>query len=185
MRAYKGFHKNLSCTLGKGTFYFEPGKWYREKDAKCANTGFHATDNPLDVLSYYNEADDRYFIVELGGNVDEDGTNSRIAAPKIRLCREITIDEMYKQGVIWLVKHPKAQPAKVIKSETGEPDGRGNLIVRGKHPRARGNIGDKLYIIREDRSGNILEVGAFVVDGEKILPDVYYDVQGRKVNAKK
>ena len=29
MRAYKGFHKDLNCTMGKGVFYYEPGKWYR------------------------------------------------------------------------------------------------------------------------------------------------------------
>lgn len=39
MRAYKGFHKDLNCTMGKGVFYYEPGKWYREQEARCADTG--------------------------------------------------------------------------------------------------------------------------------------------------
>jgi len=30
-----------------------------------------------------------------------------------------------------------------------------------------------------------VEIGAFKVDGIKILPDVYYDAKGRRVNEKK
>ena len=44
MRAYKGFHKDLNCTMGKGVFYYEPGKWYSEQEARCADTGFHYAD---------------------------------------------------------------------------------------------------------------------------------------------
>ena len=185
MRAYKGFHKDLSCTMGRGVFYFEPGKWYSEQEAKCANTGFHATDNPLDVLSYYRNEDDRYFIVELRGNIDEDGCGSRIAAPEIMLLKELTIDDLYRQGVLWIAKHPKAEPAAVVRLGTGEAYRNENVIVRGKHPKARGKIGDNLYIIREDRTGDIVEIGTYKVDGIKILPDVYYDAKGRRVNEKK
>lgn len=48
--AYKGFNKDLTCTMGNGTFQYKPGVWYKEEKAHCARTGFHATDNPLDVL---------------------------------------------------------------------------------------------------------------------------------------
>ena len=53
--AYKGFNKDLTCTMGNGTFQYKPGVWYKEEKAHCARTGFHATDNPLDVLGYYRE----------------------------------------------------------------------------------------------------------------------------------
>ena len=79
MLAYKGFNSNLTCTMGKGTFQYEQGVKYTEENAHCGADGFHATDNPLGVLSYYNKSDDRYFLVELGGNIDEDGVNSRIS----------------------------------------------------------------------------------------------------------
>lgn len=98
MRAYKGFHKDLNCTMGKGVFYYEPGKWYSEEEARCANTGFHATDNPLEVLRWYSNEGDRYFAVELRGNIDEDGIGSRIAAPEIMLVKELTIDDLYRPG---------------------------------------------------------------------------------------
>lgn len=185
MIAYKGFHKDLNCTMGKRNFYFEPGKWYREEDARCANTGFHATDNPLDVLSYYNGTEDRYFIVNLRGNIDEDGVRSRIAAPEIMLVKEITRDELYRQGVIWISKHQKAPWAAVVKKESGSAAGHGNIVVRGKNPKATGEIGDNLYIIRENKEGDIVEIGAFQVDGVNILPGRYYNAKGGAVVDKK
>lgn len=184
MTGYKGFNRDLTCTMGKGRFRYEPGKWYREGDARCGSTGFHATDNPLDVLSYYGKEDDRYFIVSLRGNVDEDGTNSRISAPEIRLERELTRDELYREGVLWMARHPKAPWAAAVKEGTGDAAGQGNVAVRGKRPKAKGELGDNLYIIREDGSGDIVEIGAFRVDGEKIRPGVYHDVKGEACSDK-
>ena len=185
MIAYKGFNADLTCTMGKGSFRYEPRKWYKEEDAKCANTGFHATDNPLDVLAYYNKADDRYFIVVLRGNVDEDGTNSRIAAPEIMLVKELTKDELYREGVIWMSAHPKAPWAAVVQEECGNARGVGNVVVRGSEPKARGDVGDNLYIVQEDKDGDIVEVGFFRVDGVNILADTYYNAKGDVVIDKK
>ena len=61
MKAYKGFDKELKC---RG-FQFEIGKEYEEKDASLCDMGFHACENPIDVLSYYPPADSRYCDVEL------------------------------------------------------------------------------------------------------------------------
>lgn len=185
MIAYKGFNNNLTCTMGKGTFQYEPGIWYKEDDAKCANTGFHATDNPLDVLSYYRKESDRYFIVQLRGNVDEDGVNSRISAPEIRLARELTRDELYHEGVLWMSEHPKAPLAAVVEENSGNANGCGNLVVRGKSPKACGKIGDTLYIIKDNKDGLIIEIGVYKVDGKDILEDTYYNVKGSAVIDKK
>lgn len=47
MIAYKGFNKDLTCTMGKGRFQYEVGKSYKEDSAKCASTGFHCTEEPI------------------------------------------------------------------------------------------------------------------------------------------
>ena len=75
--------------------------------------------------------------------------------------------------------------AAAVMVESGETFRNGNVIVRGKNPRARGKAGDNLYIVRDDGDGDIVEIGAFRVDGIKILPDVYYDAKGRRINEKK
>lgn len=185
MFAYKGFHKDLTCTMGEGIFRYEPGKWYREDNAHCGKDGFHATDNPLSVLAYYSRSDDRFFIVNLRGNIDEDGTNSRISAPEIKLVRELTRDELYHEGVVWMAAHQKAPWAAVVEEETGDAHGSGNVIVRGRKPRAKGRIGDNLYIVKENKNGEILEIGALRVDGKDYLPDTYYDVRGGVADAEK
>lgn len=185
MIAYKGFHKDLTCTMGKGRFQYIPGEWHEEDEANCGENGFHATDNPLDVLFYYNAADDRFFIVDVRGNIDEDGTNSRISAPKIKLVKELTRDQLYHEGVLWMSIHPKAPWARVVKRETGDAGGCGNIVVRGRRPKAKGQVGDRLYIVKEDKDGNIIEIGTYKVDGKKHLSNTYYDAKGDVVSDKK
>ena len=41
MIAYKGFNKDLTCTMGKGRFQYEVGKSYKEDSAKCASRMIH------------------------------------------------------------------------------------------------------------------------------------------------
>ena len=91
--------------------------------------------------------------MELGGNIDEDGVNSRISAPEITLMRELSKTEMYTRGLIWMSRHPKAKIASVVREEAGDAAGSGHVIVRGKHPKARGKKGDLLYIAKENRAG--------------------------------
>ncbi len=182
MLAYKGFNSNLTCTMGKGTFQYEQGVKYTEENAHCGADGFHATDDPLGVLSYYNKSDDRYFLVELGGNIDEDGVNSRISAPEITLMRELSKTEMYMRGLIWMSRHPKAKRASVVREGTGDAAGSGHVIVRGKHPKARGKKGDLLYIAKENRAGEITDAGVYEIGIDGFEEDVFYGVDGKAVH---
>ena len=75
--AYKAFNPDFSC---RG-FKFEVGKSYEVggKIKACEN-GFHACENPLDVLDYYNLIDasgkvNRFGSVSLAGDNDRDGNN--------------------------------------------------------------------------------------------------------------
>lgn len=179
MLAYKGFHSDLTCTMGKGTFQYKQGVKYTEESAHCGRDGFHATDNPLGVLSYYDKPDDRYFLVELGGNIDEDGVNSRISAPEITLLREISKTEMYMRGLIWMSQHPKAEDDSVVRKNNGNAAGTGHVLVRGKHPKAKGKKGDMLYIAKEDSNGEITDAGVFEVGTDGIEENVFYGVDGK------
>lgn len=53
MKMYKGFDKDLKCR----DFQYEIGKTYEEPTADLCNSGFHACEYPLDVLTYYAPGD--------------------------------------------------------------------------------------------------------------------------------
>lgn len=81
MIAYKGFHSGLVC---RG-YQFVMGLNVTEQ-ANCAADGFHCAEDPLDCLTYYSNMEhSEYCLVNAGGDVDEDGSDSNIS------CTELTI----------------------------------------------------------------------------------------------
>ena len=77
--AYKGFDKNLCC---RG-YQYKVGKEYEQNGEiiPCKN-GFHACENPLSVLEYYNDVlYDRFCEVEQSGYMvkkEDKNVSSRI-----------------------------------------------------------------------------------------------------------
>ena len=96
MSAYKGFDKNLRC---RG-FQYEMGKTYEEKEARICKTGFHACENPLNVLLYYPPCrGNRYCEVEQDGEFSENGDDSKIASTKIEINKEIGLTELIQAAI--------------------------------------------------------------------------------------
>lgn len=59
--AYKGFNEDLTC---RG-FQYEVGKEYTEDEVSICNRGFHACENPFDVLNFYGDVlNNRFCVVE-------------------------------------------------------------------------------------------------------------------------
>lgn len=74
MIAYKGFLPGLICR----DYQFKMGLNVTEK-ANCAHNGFHCAEDPLDCLSYYGDINHaEYYIVDAGGDIDEDDVDSKI-----------------------------------------------------------------------------------------------------------
>ena len=98
--AYKGFDKDLKC---RG-FQYEVGKTYKhDGDVKCCNSGFHACENPLDVLEYYNDFDSRYCKVEQSGvfSKNEDKT----ASSEIKIVSEIGFVGLFQDAIELIQKN--------------------------------------------------------------------------------
>ena len=80
----------------------------------------------------------------------------------------------------WIRKHPERSCSKEVKRDRGEAAENNIVIVRGKSPRAAGQKNSTIFLLREGKE-EIVEMGAYRIDGEKYLPGVFYNVKGRKV----
>lgn len=99
VKAYKGFNKHMQCTLNGKIFQYEIGKEYKEDKADLCHCGFHACENPLDVLSYYNNIDDKFCEVELDKIDPNRNKDSKICGKKIKIGIEIGFLGLFKAGI--------------------------------------------------------------------------------------
>ena len=95
MKAYKGFNKDMTC---RG-LQFEIGKEYEEECASLCHSGFHACENPIDVLRYYSPTESVYHEVELDEVSNEREKDSKVCARKIKVGAELKLADMIKLGV--------------------------------------------------------------------------------------
>ena len=91
MIAYKGFRPGLIC---RG-YQFVMGLNTTEK-ANCRENGFHCAEDPLDCLSYYSSLEhSEYYIVNAGGDIDEDEHDSKIACTELTVIKRLTKEELF------------------------------------------------------------------------------------------
>lgn len=180
MIAYKGFNKDLVCTKGKGSFQYEVGKTYKEDSAKCASTGFHCVEEPIEVLRWYRDATSRYCIVDAGGDIHEDG-NDKISCTELKIIKEISLKHLGILECEWIMEHPERECSIKVLRDTGTANKGGIVIVRGKNPEAAGKIGSTIFLLKEGKNKKTVdEVGVYEIDGKDYLPDTFYGVNGRK-----
>ena len=176
MKAFKGFHKNLTC-LG---FQFREDMVNRTEEANCAQNGFHCAENPLDCFSYYpNWRNSVYYEVDATGDLDEDAVDSKISCTEMRLIRRLSLEQMLFEAAVYMVGHPKREWNYRVRLETGTA-WNGFGIVRGKNPRAAGGKGEFLLILKEEQdSPEIEEIALLMVDGKRYHSDRFYDAYGK------
>ncbi len=175
MRGYKGFNKNLSCDRGKGTFQYEIGKTYKEDKAQTAMTGFHFTEEPLEVLKWYPNG--RYCMIEASGDIDE--IEDKISCTEITIIKELTLKELYAMEVKFILDNPKRNTS-WAKKEKGTAKKGESVLVIGEDPKAKGKKGSGLFMIQK-KCGKIIRAAGYLVDGKEYKPDVFYNVKGEAV----
>lgn len=179
MIAYKAFNKDLSC-MG---YRFKMGLNITEK-AKARAYGFHCAENPLDCLTYYgnmNAAD--YYIVNAGGDVNEDGNDTKISCTELTIIKKLSKEDFVLHAMAYMVDHPKREWNRYVSKEKGAENHHGFAIVRGVNPIAKGGKGSILALAKENESGEIVEIAMTVVDGTKVKPNIWYalDLSERRV----
>lgn len=179
MIAYKGFHPGLVCR----DYQFVMGLNVTEK-ANCAANGFHCAENPLDCLRYYGDMDSsEYYLVQPGGDVDEDEIDSKIACTELTILKKLEREEFFLHALAYMVDHPGREWNQYVQKDKGRAQ-YGYAVVRGIDPIASGRKGDILAFARESQdSKKIIQIAVVPVDGRKIRSGVWYDanLKQRKV----
>ena len=197
MKLYKGFDKDLKCR----DFKFEVGKEYDEAEADICRKGFHACENPLDVFNYYPPSTSRYCEVDLDVNEQTKSNDTKRVGKKIKINAEIGLPGIIKAGVEYIKEHVDWENSE--KSNTGYRSAATNTgdqsaatntgdwsaaIVSGKESvaistgykgKAKGALGCFIVlaewkIINGDY--HLIDVKSAKVDGEKIKPDIFYEL---------
>ncbi|HIQ97712.1 MAG TPA: hypothetical protein IAB26_14275 [Candidatus Limivivens merdigallinarum] len=176
MIAYKGLKKDLTC-LG---YQFLLNQVNITDQANCAENGFHCAENPLDCLCYYRDwRKSVYFLVKAEGDLDEDSVDSKISCTRITLLKELSFQMLLLHGLAYMARHPGRKWCSIVKKEEGRCWD-GYVVVRGKHPKASGSMGDILALAKEEPdSQQIQEVALYVVDGKQYKPHTWYGVDGK------
>ena len=171
----KAFTPRLTAVRGKGEYQYKPGKNVTEK-AKCANTGFHLCEDPLDCLSYYDwDGENQFWAVAAGGDIDEDEVDSKISCTELTVLKRLTKEELFLHGLAFMADHPKRKWNKHVRKDRAEAWS-GYAAVRGTDPVAKGSRkGDVLAFAKEDTAtGSIQQIVVATIDGKTLLPNVWY-----------
>lgn len=171
MIAYKGFYPGLICR----DYQFVMGLNVTEK-ANCRANGFHCAENPLDCLSYYGDMKRaEYYLVQPGGDIDEDEIDSKIACTELTIIKRLEREEFFLHALAYMVDHPGREWNDHVQKDRGQAQ-YGYAVVRGADPVASGQKGDVLAFARESPdSRKIVQIAVVPVDGKKIKPGVWYD----------
>ena len=162
IKSFKGFDKDMKC---RG-FQYEVGKKYtHEGDISVCNSGFHACENPLDVLNYYSDVNGKFCEVEQSGNTQQ--REDKIASSEIKIVAEIGFAGLFKAGVEWIKKITNPQDIiKETKDKGDNPQGYSAQIGSSGDSAQIGSSGDYAkigssgYSAKIGSSGDSAKIGS-------------------------
>ena len=197
MKCFKGFDKDLK----RRDFQYEEGKEFHTEKADCCNEGFHACEYPLDCFAYYDPAHSVFHEVELSGEMDKDGNDTKVCATDIKIGARISIAGLVKAAIEFTMskvnKEGKSDERHGFASATGYrgassvSNPTGVAVAWGHEAKAKGCLGAHLilsdwrYIGEKRPDGEYKNpykvenwefAGAKMVrvDGENIKEDTFY-----------
>ena len=146
--AYKGFNKDLTC---RG-FQYEISKEYEEKEVSVCERGFHACENPFDVLDFYGDVlNHRFCKVEQSGTIKKD--DKKQASSKIKVVAEIGFTGLFKAGIEWIEE--VTNPTHIIEETRGKND-KDKIGSSGNYAK----IGSSGYYAKIGSSGDSAQIGS-------------------------
>ena len=185
MKAYKGFNPDMTC---RG-FQYKEGETYTEDKAELCSCGFHACEDPVDCLAYYEPDSSVYHEVELDEVSPMRDSDTKVAAKKITIGAKVEIASMVKASIDFRFsktieeKGGHATGYRGAASATGKA---GIALAAGVECMAMGALGCWIVLterVWDDAGGyyRIKEVRALEVDGVNIKPEVWYMLRDGEV----
>ena len=197
MKAYKGFNRDMTC---RG-YQFEEGKTYEHQgDVKLCESGFHACEDPMDCLRYYDPCTSVYHEVEIDGVSDERKEDTKIVSKKIRIGARMTIKSIVKASIEFAFASCKnAENSDYTSGDWSSQAASGNesrqaasgnwssqettgkncvMMSAGKGGRAKGKIGS--WIVLTEWEKGVPSVVARRIDGKEVKEDVWYTLKDGK-----
>ena len=99
----------------------------------------------------------------------------------MRLLKKIELRILLLHGAAYMAKYPNRKWNSHVAKENGTSCN-GFCIVRGKGPKAKGQKGDLLLLLKEQPGNSqILEIGVICIDGQKYPEEAWIDVTGKLV----
>ncbi len=184
MTVFKATRADMSCTMGNGVFQYRLGVPARADRSRCGSTGLHACEYVLDCTGYYSLGEkNRFFLAEAGGDIAEDGVDTRIACTELLLLQELDNRRIALNAMLYMVRHPmrsgwekrgRCLEVAADRAEAMLPDA--IAIARGERPMVRGAAGSHLGMIQE-KDGEVVDAILVTAGKKGIMPDVWYTVE--------
>ena len=186
--SYKAFNADLTCTGGDKPFQYEVGKTYEMKGPiKACDRGFHACEYPLNVFDYYPPAGSRFALVEQGGKISREGSDTKLASSRITIKAEIGLAGLIKAAIEYTFSRAKpegetatgdqgaasATGTRGAASATGD---QGAAMACGYAGKAMGALGNALFLVYRDDDYVIRKAAAAIVGENGIKPDTWYSL---------
>lgn len=170
--AYKGFQPGLVC---RG-YQFQMGLNVTDR-ANCGENGFHCAEDPMDCLTYYSCMErSEYYVVQPGGDVDEDQRDSKISCTELTILKKLEPMDFFLHALAYMVDHPLRTWGVHVTKDRGTACN-GFTVVRGVDPVASGKKGDILALAKESADHTrVIQVAVARVDGKKVRASVWYDI---------
>ena len=192
--AYKAFDENMQCR----DFQYEVGGTYKhDGDVAACYSGFHACENPLDCLNYYDITSSRFAVVELSGDTDSNDHDSKIAAAEIHVKAEIKLPDFIKRSVDYLLglvesgdeagQADAGDSAKLAASGYSAQlaaSGENSVIASAScSARAKGAKGTWISLAEFNSDGDCIGFATGCIGKKGLKEDVWYSAKGGKLVA--
>ena len=136
--AYKAFGPDWKC-LG---FQYEVGATYtHDGEVVACESGFHACENPLDMLNYYPLIGSNFAVVEQGGVIARHEEDSKVASSVITIKAKLDIPDIIKASIEWISKKAAATSGYRANSATSGNYAHSATSGNGAHSATRSSRG--------------------------------------------